>query len=433
MSFQQLHPNIKIRIFTQFFTQFANMMVMPFLTVYFAQKVGQTVTGLMVVSLVFLGIAGGMIGGFLSDRIGRKRIMVWAEIGSGVAFFIIAWLNSPWIDAPYITYSIFIFAMFFGGLLGPVSQAMVLDVTSSENRRYVFTLLYWIGNMSSAIAGIIGAILFQNFLFQLFLGIAGVSFISAMITQFFITESYSKPSTESTSTQTKSSIWVNYKNVFKDRAFVMLLFAGICILSLEEQLTNFIGIYLAENIEPQSLFSFRTIDIQVDGVLMLGILRSENTFLVVFAASLITWLVKKWSNKFVLLIGLSIYTVGYALFTVMQSPWFLIILMFLVTIGELMYIPVKQSMLGDLAPDEKRSSYLAIFQFTGYISMLVAALGVILSSFIPAWLMGVKYLVFGLTGLYLFLKVDTLLRRKQTSTEEKLETPVNHSSSSSFD
>ncbi len=419
MSFKQLHPNIKIRLFTQFFTQFANMMVMPFLTVYFAQKVGQTVTGLMVASLVFVGIAGGMIGGFFSDRIGRKRLMVWAEIGSGIAFFIIAWFNSPWLDAPYLTYSIFIFGMFFGGLLGPVSQAMVLDVTTSANRRYVFTLLYWIGNMSSAIAGIIGAILFQHFLFQLFLAIAAVSFLSAAVTQLFIKESYTRSPTEESSPQSKSNIWSNYKDVFKDRAFLMLLFAGIFILSLEEQLTNFIGIHLAKSIDSQSLVSFRSIDIEVDGVLMLGILRSENTFLVVFAASFITWLVKKWRNKSVLLIGLIMYTVGYALFTMIQSPWILIGLMVMVTIGELMYIPVKQSMLGDLAPDDKRSSYLAIFQFTGYIAMLVAALGVILSGFVPAWVMGVKYLVFGIAGLILFLKVDTVLGSGQTSVEEK--------------
>jgi len=426
MSFRELHPNIKIRLFTQFFTQFATMMVMPFLTVYFAQKVGQTVTGLMVASLVFLGISGGMIGGFFSDRIGRKRLMVWAEIGSGISFFIIAWLNSPWLDAPYITYSIFIFAMFFGGVLGPVSQAMVLDVTSSENRRYVFTLLYWIGNMSSAIAGIIGAILFQNFLFQLFLGISAVSFISAFITHLFITESYTKPSPEESTSQNKSSIWSNYKNVFQDRVFIMLLFAGILILSLEQQLTNFIGIHLAETIHSQKLISLGEINVEVDGVLMLGILRSENTFLVVFAAGFITWLVKKWQNKFVLLVGLSIYTAGYALFTVVGAPWLLILLMVLVTVGELMYIPVKQSMLGDLAPDDKRSSYLAIFQFTEYLAMLVAALGVILSGFVPSWGMGLKYALFGTAGLILFLKVDgSIKREREASVEEsELETSV---------
>ncbi|MGV2622434.1 UNVERIFIED_CONTAM: MFS transporter [Halobacillus marinus] len=421
MSFNQLHPNVKIRVFTQFITQFSNMMVLPFLTVYFAQKVGETVTGLMVASLVFFGIAGGIIGGFYSDRIGRKRLMVWAEIGSAFTFFIIAWLNSPWLDAPYLTYSFFIFGMFFGGLIGPVSQAMVLDVTSSEHRRYVFTLLYWVGNISSAVAGVIGAVLFQQYLFQLFLGIAGVSLLSAVITQLFITESYIKPHQELQPSVQKiqPTIWNNYKVVFQDRVFLMLLFAGICIYSLEEQLTNFLAIHFVQTIEAQPLLSFSSINVEVDGFLILGILRSENTFLVVFAAGFLTWLVKKWRNKAVLLVGLIPYTIGYSLFTVVDSPWLLIVLMAVVTFGELLYIPVKQSMLADLAPDDKRSSYLAVFQFNGYIAMLVAALGVLLSGFVPAWLMGMKYLVLGAVGLVLFLRVDTHLTRTEEKEEAK--------------
>lgn len=416
MSYKQLHPNVKIRVFTQFFTQFSNMMVLPFLTVYFVQKVGETVTGMMVISLIFFGIAGGIIGGYFSDRIGRKRLMIWSEIGAAISFFIIAWLNSPWLDAPYLTYSIFIFGMFFGGLIGPVSQAMVLDVTSSENRRYVFTLLYWIGNMSSAIAGVIGAILFHNFLFELFLGIAAVSLLSAIITKLFITESYiTTPQEKQSSTKPHNSIWNNYIVVFQDRMFLMLLFAGIFILSLEEQLTNFLAINFVNNIESQNLITLPSIKVNVDGLLMLGILRSENTFLVVFAAGFITWLIKKWRNKFVLLVGLISYTIGYALFTIVDSPWVLILLMAIVTIGELMYIPVKQSMLADLAPDDKRSSYLAVFQFTGYIAMLIAALGVILSEFVPSWLMGLQYLVFGSFGLVLFLKVNAYLQDNKTS------------------
>ena len=70
MSFKQLHPNVKIRVFTQFFTQFSNMMVLPFLTIYFVQKVGQTVTGTMVISLLLFGISGGIIGGFFPDPLG---------------------------------------------------------------------------------------------------------------------------------------------------------------------------------------------------------------------------------------------------------------------------------------------------------------------------------------------------------------------------
>ncbi|MCD5323303.1 MULTISPECIES: MFS transporter [Pontibacillus] len=422
MKFKELHRNVKIRLITQFFTRFSNMMVLPFLAVYFAQKVGEVVTGLMVISLIGFGIAGGIIGGFSSDRIGRKRLMVWSEVGAAIAFLAIACMNSPWFDAPYATFGIFIVAMFFGGVIGPVSQAMVLDVTFSENRRYVFTLLYWVGNMASAIAGVVGALLFQHYLFQLFLSISAVSLLSAIITQLFITESYIKTPIKPSNPEAKDNMWTNYKTVFGDRIFVMLLFAAILVLSLEEQLTNFLGLHFVHTIETQKLSNIPSINVQIDGLLMIGILRSENTFLVVFAASFITWFIKRWSNHTVLVVGLISYTVGYALFIFVSSPLILIGLMAIVTIGELMYIPIKQSMLADLAPEDKRSSYLAAFQFTGYIAMLVAALGVVISGLIPAWAMGVKYVVLGSLGLILFLKVNkNLLLNKQKIKEEQTE------------
>lgn len=403
MKFRDLHPNLKIRMVTQFVSQFAHLMVMPFLTVYFAQKVGEITTGLMLVSLVFIGIIGGLIGGYFSDQWGRKKLMVSAEVGTGIAFLLVSGFNSPWLDLPYATYVVFILIMFSGGVLTPVSQAMVLDVTTENSRRYVFTLLYWIANLSSAIAGVIGAVLFQQYLFELFIAISVVSFLSAFITLFFISETYTKSHQENTKTV---SMFKNYQVVFRDKLFLLFLAAGICILSLEEQLTNFIAIHLADTIESEPLFPWGMGTVNVDGVHMLGVLRSENTLLVVFATGMIAWAVRKWSDRFILWIGLSIYTLGYAVFTWADQPWILMVSMIAVTVGELMYIPVRQAMLGKLALDSAKSSYLAVHQFIYYFAMLIGAVDVMLSSIIPAWAMGVKYILFGGVGLTLFLLVN---------------------------
>ncbi|WP_412097990.1 MFS transporter [Halobacillus litoralis] len=403
---------MKIRMVTQFFSQFAHLMVMPFLTVYFARKVGESTTGLMLISLVFVGIAGGLLGGYFSDRWGRKKLMVYAEAGSAIAFLIIAIFNSPWFDMPYMTYAVFIFSMFFGGVLGPVSQAMVLDVTTEESRRYVFTLLYWVTNLSSALAGIIGAILFQQYLFELFIGISVVSLVSAVITQLFISETHTKTIPQQDVTQPVSML-KNYQVVFLDKLFLAFLLAGICILSLEEQLTNFIAIHLADTIESQPLIPWGGETIEVDGVHMLGILRSENTLIVVFATGLIAWAVKKLSDRLVLWVGLSIYTIGYACLTWLGQPWLLLVAMVAATVGELMYIPVRQSMLGKLAPDSARSSYLAVHQFIYYIAMLIGAVDIMLSSIVPAWVMGVKYVIVGGLGLFIFIMVNKRMEEKK--------------------
>lgn len=52
MSLAELHANVKVRIIVDFLTGTAMMMVIPFLAIYFSQRVGQTVTGFLFVCVI---------------------------------------------------------------------------------------------------------------------------------------------------------------------------------------------------------------------------------------------------------------------------------------------------------------------------------------------------------------------------------------------
>lgn len=396
----------------QFLTGFTMGAVFPYLAIYFAGRVGEVMTGLMLMAVVLSGLVGGLVGGFISDQIGRKQLMVWSEFGVGMVFIVIAFLNSPWYSETYGTFGLLLLSMLFGGVLGPTSQAMVLDVTTSENRRYVFTLMYWVNNVSMALAGMLGAFLFANYLFQLFLAVAALSILSAWITSRFIIETYKRP--EQSKGKEKTSIWNNYKPVFQNKTFLAFLGAGVLIFALEEQLTNYLAVRFSEVMSAEPLLPFGNGGIGVDGTLMLGILRTENTVLVVFIATFVTWMVRKWENKSILIVGITIYTIGYAVFTLTHTPWLLMVMMLLVTLGELMYYPVAQSMLGDLPPDDAKSSYMAVYEFTFYSATFVAGVGIMLGSVIPSFGMGILYVLFGATGLFLYLHVNEKLKEKET-------------------
>lgn len=82
---------------------------------------------------------------------------------------------------------------------------------------------------------------------------------------------------------------------------------------MEEQLTNYIGVRLANTIdEPVPLgFSF-----EVDGVNLLGILKAENTILVVCFTMIITKAFQKLYERNVLLIGLLLFVGGYTVISI---------------------------------------------------------------------------------------------------------------------
>lgn len=428
MKLQDIHPNIKLRLAMQFLGGLISMAVIPFLAIYFAQKIGAAETGIILILIVISGVIGGFIGGHVSDKIGRRKIMIYSELGVLISFLCIAICNSPWFDLPYVSIAFFFINMFCGGMLQPAAQAMIIDVTDSESRKLVFTISYWLGNLSNAIGGIIGAFLFKNHLFELFIGISAISLVSVLMTVFFITETYTpKPSPKSFNDKENSSpleIFQSFGTVFKDKLFMFYIIGAILIFSLEQSLSNYVGIRLEKDI-PQQSASFFGIDFILDGTKMLGFLRTENTILVVLLSTVVLLLFKKWRDRWTLVSGMFIFAICFSTFTFTNNVLFLFIVMFIGTIGELMYVPIIQAMIGDLAPATARSTYMAFYSLTYYGAMIVASMLIIVGEWIRPMYMGGLFLILGLIGTALFYLITKELDSKATEKNE-MKVPVSY-------
>ncbi|GGH75363.1 MFS family permease [Pullulanibacillus pueri] len=84
---------------------------------------------------------------------------------------------------------------------------------------------------------------------------------------------------------------------------------------------------------------------------MLSLLQTENTVLVVAEALIIARPVRKVNNHAAIVTGVLIFICGFAYLMFGTSLLLLMLMSFVATIGELIYVPVKQAYLGDLAPD----------------------------------------------------------------------------------
>jgi len=403
MKLKDIHPNVKLRLAMQFIGSLMSMAVIPFLAIYFSQKIGATQTGIILITIVISGVIGGLIGGHISDRIGRKKIMMYAEIGLLLSYLFITICNSPWFDSPYLSAGFFIINMFWGGMFQPAAQAMIIDVTNSESRKLVFTISYWLGNLATAIGGIIGAFLFKNYLFELFIGISFISLLSVLMTIFLITETYipeepAKPSNQKQNWALKEMFY-SFSTVLKDKLFMFYIIGGVLILSLEQSLTNYIGIRLEKDI-PHQLSTFFNIDFMLDGTKMLGFLRTENTILVVLLSSVILFAFKKWRDRWTLVTGMLIFSICFSIFAFTNN----VLILFIV-----MYVPIKQAMLGEIAPPNARSTYMAFNSMTLYGAMVVSSLLIIIGEWVPPIYMGGLLLLLGLTGTFLYYIVTKTL------------------------
>ncbi len=123
----------KGRLAVLFFTVFVDLigfgMILPLLPFY-ADGFGASgwIVGLLVTVYSVAQFFMAPLWGRLSDRHGRKPILLLGLVGSGIAYLVFAWSTSIlWLFASRIMAGI-------GGSTVPVAEAYIADVTAPEDR-----------------------------------------------------------------------------------------------------------------------------------------------------------------------------------------------------------------------------------------------------------------------------------------------------------
>ncbi|PAE13629.1 hypothetical protein CHI02_03705 [Niallia circulans] len=197
---------------------------------------------------------------------------------------------------------------------------------------------------------------------------------------------------------------------------MIYLLSCFLIFSLESHLTNYIAIHLRDTMQDTNLFGI----LPVNGINMVGILHAENTILVVFCVGTVTWMMKKISDNKQYFIGMCLFVVSYCILTYISLPLWLIMMMLFISIGELMYVPINQSILADLVNENYRSSYLALNGLIGQGQMIVAGLVITISTQISALTMSLGLFSFGILGLLLMgyvVKKETNSKKQMNITQ----------------
>lgn len=414
MRFRDFHRNIKIRILESFMSGFIGSMIFPFMAIYLSSHFGTKVTGMLLLVNVFVGIAINFLGGYFSDQYGRKKIMLLAESLRFVAFFTMMISNSPWFQSALITFLMMTVNSICWGLAGPANQAMLIDVSTPEQRKLMYSITYWANNLSIAFGGIIGAFLFKDYLFELFMAMTLVTGLIVFLIIFFIEESYITDHQVLKPLEHVGRMLGNYREVLKDRLFVLFVFAGVLVLSMEFQLTNYIGIRLSSEMPAQSFLFW-----EIDGIQMLGFLRSENTILVALLMLFVARITARWNDRAVLVASCFAFSAGYGVIAYSNHIWLLVVMMVIATIGEVFRVPVEQSYMAAIPPDNKRSSYMAFKGLKFNLSMLVASLTVTISAFLPTSIMAIIITAVGLTGTLIYLFISPELEKRKRIAELK--------------
>ncbi|MDF1569210.1 MAG: MFS transporter [Spirochaetaceae bacterium] len=166
----------------------AGSFVFPFLTLLLTDRLGYNAEDagriLMITTVLF--VPGSLLGGWLADKVGRKRLLVGAQIVSALSLAAIGFMAMT----PSIIYLILIH-QFFIGLMVPSSSAATYDLTDSSNRKTAFSLLYLAMNLGFAAGPFLAGYLYEGHARWLFFGDAVTTLISLVFVVVFLPETLS--------------------------------------------------------------------------------------------------------------------------------------------------------------------------------------------------------------------------------------------------
>ncbi|WRP07536.1 MFS transporter [Rossellomorea aquimaris] len=402
--FSTLHPNIKVRIYTSFLSRIVGSAVFPFMAIYFTKEINASVAGILLLIQVAVQFIAGLYGGYLADIIGRKQLMVAGEVMKVGAFAGLLAVNSPIFTSPWITFIMLLVIGVSGGMVNPASEAMLIDVSTKETRAFMYSVNYWAVNLSIMIGLMIGGWFFEQYFFELIAVLLLMGIVTLWMTAALIIDTYEIKSGKGQGTYGIKPLLKSYGLVMKDWTFMAFTFGGIAILSIEFQRNNFISVRLEEEIIPQTIQLFNLFSFDMDGIRLLSLLTVVNTLMIVlFTAAAGKWITGKKEEP-IMYTGFILFGMGYFFMAFSNDFLTLFLSVVVLTIGELLYVPTRQSLLADIVDDSRRGAYMAMNGLVFQVGKMIGAAGLIVGNIIGGLAMGIGFLGLVVLGI-LFSKM----------------------------
>lgn len=336
-----------------FIDRIGGSLLFPFFALYITSKfnVGMTDVGVLFAAFSLSSFAGSAIGGALTDRFGRKGIIMFGLIASSFSTVAMGLISS---------FQVFFFLALFVGILtdvaGPAHQAMIADILPEEKRADGYGILRVAFNLSVVIGPAIGGLLAARSYLLLFLSDAAVSLLTVILIAIFLPET--KPLAHPDAPkETMAGTFAGYGQVFRNAAFMLFLGAVLLQVFAYMNMNTSLGVYLRnEHGTPESGY---------------GMLLSINAAMVVLMQFPITRRITKYPPMLMMAAGTFLYVIGFSMYGFVSTYFMFVVAMVIITVGEMVVSPVSQALVASFSPEEMRGRYMAVSGFSWGIPFAV--------------------------------------------------------------
>ena len=372
----------KVLTLATFIDMLGSFLLYPFYALYITEHFG---VGMIQVGILFSifsagNIFGGIIGGALADKYGRRVMVIIGLVTSGIGSISMGLVNNL-----NFFYLIAGFLGLVGNFGGPARQAMVADLLPHEKQAEGFGILRVAFNLSAVIGPILGGFLATRSFLLLFIADAVSSIITAIIVYITIPET--KPQKQGDKPkETVLKTILGYKAVLKDGVYILFLLVSAITVLVYMQMNSTLSVFLR--------------DIHGFSAQNFGFLLSMNALMVVLFQFWITRKISKYDPMKMMAFGTFFYMIGFGMYGFVSAVYLFFIAMVIITVGEMIVTPVSQAAAASFSPEDMRGRYMAVFGFQWAIPNLFGVLvaGLIWEHLGPNW-------VWYLAGILCFISI----------------------------
>jgi MFS family permease len=347
-AFSRFDRRVWLLLFAMLVFRFGHGLYFPFSSIYFHNVLGipLSLVGVGLAVFAAASVLSGLVAGPLTDRYGRKPLMLAALAGSSASFFAFSLVGG---FAGYLAVSAA--HGFVGWSMFEASRnAMVADVTPQEMRSRAFGLVRVGGNVGWAlgpmVAGLVSAAAGSSggVYPKLFLGTSALTAAVALTLAFSLRES--RPVLRETSEGKETS--GRLRAALSDGPFLVLLGVGVLLYYVFTQDWQALPVY-AKNF----------VGVADERI---GFFLGANGLMVILFQLPVSYLIDRGSRVVALLLGAVLFAASSA--TILLTGSFLGIFVAFVlffTLAEMILEVSGASLAAELAPVRLRGTYLALF------------------------------------------------------------------------
>jgi MFS family permease len=336
--------------------------VIPFLGLYLHGQRGvrMTLVGGIFFVAALAGAVGQVVGGELTDRLGRKVVIVGSQIVRSATF--VGFGVAVLVHAPILWFLLLTsFSALAGRAFEPPSGAMVADIATGAARAEYYAVLRIGGNLGWAIGPAIGGFLAALSYPALFLNAAAILLAAALFMAFKVEETRPHRIARSLEVQESTTLLPSSTGIaplarfgfeelaqaLRDATFVRYCVVSLVLFTVMSQLISTLSVYA----------------VQWAGIskLQLGALYTLNGLMVVFLQFPVVRALAPYRMTTALIAGSILYAAGYAMMGIGHHVALLAAAMFVVTLGEIVTTPASMNLVANFSTPELRGRYMGVY------------------------------------------------------------------------